>query len=119
MCSPQIILDKIVEKIIDSVIQSVVCHIHFVTCHKGNLEKLDAKKKNLEDQWQKVNDEVDICKTLGEDIKANVSNWLTKANKMIQEVEEFVNHITDPESMKCFKFVNHKTDWGAWTRRGR
>ncbi|KAI7995785.1 hypothetical protein LOK49_LG11G00994 [Camellia lanceoleosa] len=119
MCRPQIILDKIEQKIIDSVIQSVMCHIRYVTCYKGNLEKLDAEKKNLEDQWQKVNDEVDIYKTLGEDIKANVSNWLTEANKMIKEVEEFVNHITDPESTKCFKFVNHKIDWGAWTRRGR
>ncbi|GMP45236.1 hypothetical protein CsSME_00013822 [Camellia sinensis var. sinensis] len=110
MCCPQIILDKIVEKIIDLVIQSVVCHIRFVTCYKGNLEKLDAEKKNLEDQWQKVNGEVDIYKTLGEDIKANVSNFLTEADKMIKEVKEFVNHITDLESMKCFKFVNHKTD---------
>ncbi|XP_028064935.1 putative disease resistance protein At5g05400 [Camellia sinensis] len=103
MCSPQTILDKIVDKIVDKVIQSVVCHIRFVTCYKGNLEKLDAKK-DLEDQWQKVNDEVDKYKTLGEDIEANVSNWQTEADKMIREVEEFVNHKTNKESMQCFKF---------------
>ncbi|CAL5394108.1 unnamed protein product [Camellia sinensis] len=104
MCSPQIILDKIVEKIVDTVIQSVVCHIRFVCCYKGNLEEFDAEKKNLEKQRQKVNDEVDKYKTLGEEIKANVSDWLTEADKMIKEVEEFVNHKTDKESMQCFKF---------------
>ncbi|THG11331.1 disease resistance protein At4g27190-like [Camellia sinensis] len=104
MCSPQIILDKIVEKIVDSVIQSVVCHIRFVCCYKGNLEKLDAEKKNLEEQRQKVNDEVDRYKTLGEDIEANVSNWQTEADNMIKEVEEFLSHNTDKESMQCFKF---------------
>ncbi|CAL5391215.1 unnamed protein product [Camellia sinensis] len=104
MCSSQIILDKIVEKIVDSVIQSVVCHIRFVCCYKGNLEKLDAEKKNLEEQQQKVNDEVDRYKTLGEDIEANVSNWQTEADNMINEVEEFLNHNTDKESMQCFKF---------------
>ncbi|CAL5394214.1 unnamed protein product [Camellia sinensis] len=104
MCSPQTILDKIVEKIVDTVIQSVVCHIRFVTCYKGNLEKLDAEKKDLEDQWQKVNEEVDKYQTLGEDIEANVSNWQTEADKMIREVEEFVNHKTNKESMQCFKF---------------
>ncbi|XP_028080253.1 disease resistance protein At4g27190-like [Camellia sinensis] len=104
MCSPQIILDKIVEKIVNSVIQSVVCHIRFVCCYKGNLEKLDAEKKNLEEQRQKVNDEVDRYKTLGEDIEANVSNWQTEADNMINEVEEFLNNNTDKESMQCFKF---------------
>ncbi|XP_028070129.1 probable disease resistance protein At4g27220 [Camellia sinensis] len=104
MCSPQIILDKIVEKIVDSVIQSVVCHIRFVCCYKGNLEKLDAEKKNLEEQRQNVNDEVDRYKTLGEDIEANVSNWQTEADNMINEVEEFLNNNTDKESMQCFKF---------------
>ncbi|XP_028104080.1 probable disease resistance protein At4g27220 [Camellia sinensis] len=104
MCSPQTILDKIVDKIVAKVIQSVVSHIRFVTCYKGNLEKLDAEKKNLEGQWLKVNEDVDKYKTLGEDIEANVSNWLTEADKMIKEVEEFEKHKTDKESMQCFKF---------------
>ncbi|XP_058211582.1 uncharacterized protein LOC131323754 [Rhododendron vialii] len=103
MCSPTIILEKIVEKIVETVFQSVRRHVGFILYYKQNLENLKDEVNNLQKQRSSVKREVDEANYRGEAINNNVSDWLKYVDETKQGVEKFMKDETVKENM-CVNF---------------
>ncbi|XP_057488289.1 disease resistance protein At4g27190-like [Actinidia eriantha] len=98
MCSPQGIMDNIIGKAMDAAFQEVKCAIHYKKNHKDLKDEMENLKKYREDIERKVED----AQIRGEEIVAVVSSWRTKADKMTQDFENFMQQCTRKESMLCF-----------------
>ncbi|KAI8554145.1 hypothetical protein RHMOL_Rhmol05G0075500 [Rhododendron molle] len=104
MCSPTIVLDKIVEKIIDIVFESVGRHLGYLFHYKENLKNLEVEKNKLQELRRTIEGKIHEAKTSGEVILDNVSDWLKEVDGLRQGVETFMDKKTVNENVQCFKF---------------
>ncbi|KAH7843550.1 hypothetical protein Vadar_018054 [Vaccinium darrowii] len=104
MCSPEIVLEKIVENIVGTVFQSVGRHVGFLFHYKKNLKNLKDEMENLEGQKTVVEGKVSQAKHRSEAIDDNVLVWLKHVDETKQGVDKFMDDKIEKENMMCFKF---------------
>ncbi|KAF7142195.1 hypothetical protein RHSIM_Rhsim05G0065200 [Rhododendron simsii] len=104
MCSPTIVMDKIVEKIVDIVFESVGRHLGYLFHYKQNLKNLEVEKNKLQELRRIVEGKIHQAETTGEVILDNVSDWLKEVDGLRQGVETFMDKKTVKENVQCFKF---------------
>ncbi|KAF7145709.1 hypothetical protein RHSIM_Rhsim04G0055200 [Rhododendron simsii] len=102
MCSPQIILDKIVENIVGTVFQSVGRHVGFLFHYKQSLKNLEDEMNNFQELRSTIEGKVNEAKIRGEAIDNNVLIWLKDVGETEQGVDKFMDDKT--VNMMCFNF---------------
>ncbi|KAG5551733.1 hypothetical protein RHGRI_009969 [Rhododendron griersonianum] len=104
MCSPQIILDKIVENIVGTVFQSVGRHVGFLFHYKQILKNLEDEMNNFQELRSTIEGKVNEAKVRGEAIDNNVLIWLKDVDETKQGVDKFMVDKIVKENMMCFNF---------------
>ncbi|KAG5550593.1 hypothetical protein RHGRI_015519 [Rhododendron griersonianum] len=104
MCSPTIVLDKIVEKIVDIVFESVGRHLGYLFNYKQNMKNLEVERDKLQELRRTFEGKIDEAENRGEVIVENVSDWRNGAERLRQGVEAFMDEKRVKENAQCFKF---------------
>ncbi|KAI8557045.1 hypothetical protein RHMOL_Rhmol05G0303600 [Rhododendron molle] len=104
MCSPTIVLDKIVEKLVDIAFESVGRHLGYLFHYKKNMKNLEVEKNKLQERRGTIEQKIDEAKTSGEVIVDDVSDWLKEVDILRQGVETVMDQKTVKENVRCFKF---------------
>ncbi|XP_058214618.1 disease resistance protein At4g27190-like [Rhododendron vialii] len=104
MCSPTIVLDKIVEKIVDKVFEPVGRRLSYLFHYKQNMKDLEVEMNKLQKRRTTIKGQIDEAKTSGDVILDNVSEWLNGAERLRQGVDTFMEEKTVKENVQCFKF---------------
>ncbi|KAF7143596.1 hypothetical protein RHSIM_Rhsim05G0218300 [Rhododendron simsii] len=104
MCSPTIVLDKIVEKLVDIAFKSVGRHLGYLFHYKQNMKNLEVEMNKLQERRGTIERKIDEAKTSGEVIVENVSDCLNEGDGLRQEVETFMDQKNVKENVQCFKF---------------
>ncbi|KAF7142487.1 hypothetical protein RHSIM_Rhsim05G0218900 [Rhododendron simsii] len=104
MCSPTIVLDKIVEKLVDIAFESVGRHLGYLFRYKQNVKNLEEEMNKLQERRGTIERQIDEAKTSGDVIVDDVSDWLNVADRLRQGVESFMRDETVKENVRCFKF---------------
>ncbi|KAG5550592.1 hypothetical protein RHGRI_015518 [Rhododendron griersonianum] len=104
MCSPTIVLDKIVEKLVDIAFESVGRHLGYLFHYKQNMKNLEVEMNKLQERRGTIERKIDEAKNSGEVIVADVSDWLNVADRLRQGVESLMEDKTVKENVRCFKF---------------
>ncbi|PWA75051.1 NB-ARC domains-containing protein [Artemisia annua] len=96
------IVSSTVSKVADLLFGKVIKEINHIRSCTENVEKFKAEVEKLKDVRGKVQQQIEIANSKGDNLITGVEEWVKKANTEISKAEEFLNEEANAKKT-CFK----------------